>query len=413
VPTDWERFVYHAGRVRKFIYTDDHLGAWDEDTFQTLNLGITGDLLLPQLRELWWDVGEDNGSVFPFIRLFLGPHITRLHVCLEGYDYGNFIRLSLLHALASRYPSLAHFQLIDVPGIDPRVDFVDAISHAVRSWSQLRRLAVRGLSPDALYHVALLPTLQWLALTDVTEDISPPLFSRSSTVRCFSCLQKLTVVCHEASFAIGLVEAISSSPLTSIFIESYCFGTSGYQDLINALQGHCSRSSLKSMTIIGESENDAINIILNPVDVNPVDVKPLFVFSNLTSVKLLCTNAQFELSDASLKDMAQAWPRITSLIIRSQSRVTLSGLVPLAQYCRRLRNLDIFFDACSVSPPTTEVKHKRLRCLNVSHPPVSDLPITEPKRVAEFINGIFPRTRLTYSTDTRWREVSEALNTYL
>jgi hypothetical protein len=38
VPTDWGRFVYHAGRVREFIHRDP--SAWD--VLRTLNLGSTG-----------------------------------------------------------------------------------------------------------------------------------------------------------------------------------------------------------------------------------------------------------------------------------------------------------------------------------------------------------------------------------
>jgi hypothetical protein len=147
-----------------------------------------------------------------------------------------------------------------------------------------------------------------------------------------------------------------------------------------------------------------------------VDVKPLFVFSDLTNVRLVSHNAQFELDDTSLKDMALAWPHITSLILRCPSRVTLCGLVPLAQYCLKLQYLDIFFDPCSIPPPTTEflaVKNEVLRDLDVSHRPVAFLPITEPERVAAFIHGVFPRAWLTCIGGTKWSEVAAILHAYL
>jgi hypothetical protein len=211
-----------------------------------------------------------------------------------------------------------------------------------------------------------------------------------------------------APFAVGLVEAISSSTLASICVDSYCFGQSGYQDLINALRDHCSRSSLKSISINGEYEDEPIP--------TSVDVKPLFVFSDLTSVTLICFNAQLELDDTSLKDMALAWPHITSLILRCPSRATLCGLVPLAQYCLKLQHLDIFFDPCSVPSPAADflaVKNEVLRDLDVSYSPVAKLPITEPERVAAFIHGVFPRARLIHVSNSKWSEVADALHAHL
>jgi hypothetical protein len=329
----------------------------------------------------------------------------RLHTSLEDeYDPHN---LTLLHTVASKYPSLTHLHLIHDPGSDHPADFVDAISRAVRGWNQLRQLSVRQLSPDALYHVAMLPTLEWLELTEVPGDILLPLFSRSSAVRFFPCLQKLEVRCDAASFAIGLVEAISSSSLASICIESFSFGESWYQYLINAMRDCCSQSLLESMSISGEYQDESIR--------TSVDIEPLFIFSNLTSVKLIGYDAQLELDDTQLKDMALAWPHITSLILRCPSRVTLCGLVPLAQYCLKLQYLDIFFDPCRAPPPDPEffaVKNAILRDLDVSHSPVAYCAITEPTRVAAFIHSVFPRARLTCLVETEWDEVADKLRAY-
>jgi len=114
------------------------------------------------------------------------------------------------------------------------------------------------------------------------------------------------VICHAASFAIGLVKAISSSTLALIHVDLYCFGQSRYQDLINVLLGCCSQLSLTSISISRELGNESIP--------TSVDVKPLFIFSALTTVKLVDTNAQFQLDNTSLKDMALAWPHITFLV---------------------------------------------------------------------------------------------------
>jgi len=188
-------------------------------------------------------------------------------------------------------------------------------------------LSVSCLSADALYHIAVLPKLEELALTD-TYDILPPRFSQSSTVRFFPSLKELHVSCDVAFFAIRLVEALSSSPLTSIDIIPHLYDESGYQGLIDALREYCPRSSLKSIYIAQEYDEESIT--------TSVDVKPLFIFSGLTRISLF-SEAPFELDNTSLKDMAQAWLHIVTLTLKSpSSHVTLCGLVPLAQYCSKL-----------------------------------------------------------------------------
>jgi hypothetical protein len=402
LPTDWERFTHHARRVRIFIF---EYASGVGNVFQALSLGTMEELLLPNLRELKWALSRDEAAVFPCIHLFLGPHITRLHMPLH---WNMDIQLSLFRILSVRYPSLTHFHLLEDSKFEHSSLHLDTISQVVCGWNRLRQLTVCQLSTEALYHVALLPTLEVLALAKVTGDIPVP-FSRSSTAGFFPCLQELTVVCELVSFAIGLVKAMSSSPLTSVTIVSETAMTSGYQDVINVLRDCCSFSLLKSVYIGEDGEDEPVT--------RSVDLRPLFAFSNLTDVALY-SYASLGLDDNSLKEIAQAWSHITCLEIDGggvdeQPRVTLSGLVPLAQYCLRLQKLTIRLDARSVPPPTTEssgVTHRSLKALWVL-----DSPITEPARVAAFIDDIFPDARVSFSqwsnndTKEKWHEVCRIL----
>jgi hypothetical protein len=310
-----------------------------------------------------------------------------------------FIQLSLLHTLNARYPSLTHLSIMG------DIDEVDAISSIVCGSNQLRELSVGYLSSEALYYLAVLPTLERLTLDYITEDLSLP---QSSAMRFFPCLREFRVTCGSSvSFVVGLVEAMHSSPLASIYVTSD-FGRSGCQDLINALGG-CCRSSVESINIQGSG--------IDTYSASPVDVKSLFVFSNLTRF-ILYSNTPLELNDASLVDMAQAWPHITSLTLRAvevpSCHVTLYGLIPLARHCLKLRQLSVALDASSAPPPKVEyigVRHEALRNLMMW-----GSSIREPIQVATFFHNVFPNVSLDgYSygpSKDMWGQVTSALRTW-
>jgi len=419
VPADWTRFVAHAGRVRTFIYRDYDNGGW---FYPALSMAATEEVLLPNLKELHWDVGFEEDDTFTFIRLFLGPHIKRLHLSLSG---DLLVRLSFLHSLPLRYPSLTHVHLVDNSDqMDAeRFAILNAVSRVVCGWSQLRHLSVPNLSPVALRHLAVLPTLEQLTLTDVIRD-TPMAWPRSHTVPFFPSLRELQLTCDEMSFSIGLVEAMSSSPLTSITIHTYDdIPPLECQDLFNALQGHCRHSSVTSIImdfsdISGHEDEPGII---------PIHLKPLFVFSNLTNVTLgLPYGAPFDLDDTTMNDLALAWPRIRSLVLKgvywggtdSYPCVTILGLVPLAQHCPELRALSIRFDARSLphlvadSPTVTSEALMELNVLTS--------PIVEPEGVAAFLFDIFPRAYVKYDADglsktliERWQQVGDLMHACL
>jgi hypothetical protein len=391
---DWERFALHAGRVREFVH---RYPSGISGVLKALDMLSVQELLLPNLTHLIWDFRVDDYT-FVLIRRFLGPHIKQLAVSLPDGD--SFTRLSLLRTLTKRCHSLTHISLIGMSPFGTVPGFIGAISHLVCGWNQLRGLSVEALSPAALLHVATQLSLEQLELTHVTSDISLP-FSRPSTIHIFPCLRELDVTCHEITFAIGLVESMSSAFLTSINIAASIVGESGFCDFINALRDHCLHSSLRSIIMVGNQEI--------PVTTLTFDVGPLFVFPNLTVVELY-SNMPFKLDDTSLSDVARTWPRITTLILREPGhspRITLLGLVLLAQYCTKLETLAIHLDARSVPPATPS---PRVKCEALTSVDVMQSPISEPRQVASFIYDIFPRAyvhnKCLVASDEAW-EFSE------
>ncbi|KAJ7142815.1 hypothetical protein C8R44DRAFT_541729, partial [Mycena epipterygia] len=95
-----------------------------------------------------------------------------------------------------------------------------------------------------------------------------------------------------------------------------------------------------------------------------------------------------------------AWPHITTLELDASDfahitpRVTLGGLLPLAQHCPQLVRLHIALNASVVSDWESQKADKkkkkrvRQRCLRVLH--VSRSSILAPLAVAAFLSSIFP-----------------------
>ncbi|KAJ7488355.1 hypothetical protein FB451DRAFT_1025451 [Mycena latifolia] len=122
----------------------------------------------------------------------------------------------------------------------------------------------------------------------------------------------------------------------------------------------------------------------------------LCCFTNIRSLRIGVPLA-FELDDATVLDIARAWPRLEDLELNSfcpliKSQVTIQGLCAFAQHCPRLAILRISFDASAV--PNLEINARTFvpqHSLHTLYP--SSSPITAPLPVAKFLSTIFPNLR--------------------
>ncbi|KAJ7144119.1 hypothetical protein C8R44DRAFT_553084, partial [Mycena epipterygia] len=119
----------------------------------------------------------------------------------------------------------------------------------------------------------------------------------------------------------------------------------------------------------------------------------LFQFPNLTNVWLESLRG-FDLDDALVLEMAQAWPNIRTLQLLTNgpasapSRVTLAALRSFAHHCPHLISLGIELDARTVLAPHEGGEQNvqtELTLLNVGFSPISNS-----SAVASFIFHIFP-----------------------
>ncbi|KAF7378159.1 hypothetical protein MSAN_00240400 [Mycena sanguinolenta] len=146
------------------------------------------------------------------------------------------------------------------------------------------------------------------------------------------------------------------------------------------------------------------NTLIDPPSVtfaiHGTQLRSLFHFQFLTFVELSAP-AGFDLDNATVADMALAWPHLQTLELRASNythvkpRVTLGGLLPLAQYCLKLRSLHMSFDASTVPEwetlKTSAKKKKRVRQDQFQKLHVAQSPVEKSLAVAAFLSSVFPK----------------------
>lgn len=343
--------------------------------YQILSMAAAGCALLPNIRECFFDCTDKD---MPFIRLFLGPNLTTLQI--RAYKNIPPSYLSFLADLPIQHPALTTFS---VDGMDTEV-----VSATICHWNHLRRLRVGPLSADALAHIASLPSLRELDLSDHRRGNVAAEFPYHLPFAGFPALKKLSVSSPNFQFSAHLLRSMRpGASLTSITCCANHSQTTATEwwDLLNAITGICLDSSLCDITIY-DSEPSYHHPALRLTEDH---LQQLLPFANLTTVRLTTTGA-FDIDNRTVADMAIAWPNISYLALvggaASMPTVTLAGLLPLAKHCPKLCSLMLAFDATEVSigEPSPKI-HNSLRNLQVLNSPLNSS-----ARVAAFLSDIFP-----------------------
>ncbi|KAJ7166223.1 hypothetical protein C8R46DRAFT_1276117 [Mycena filopes] len=150
-PSDWDRWLLYARRVRSFTLLEDFK---TPEAYETLALHFPPQSIFPRLEKLdWFPV---KTSYFGYVRPFITPTITNLHLTIESFS-----DLGILATAALTCPRLTEVRLgcISDAGLGLVSEFVCALHH-------LESLVVGGLDEAAFFHIARLPTLHYLWLLD-------------------------------------------------------------------------------------------------------------------------------------------------------------------------------------------------------------------------------------------------------
>ncbi|KAJ7166210.1 hypothetical protein C8R46DRAFT_1276087 [Mycena filopes] len=396
ISSDWDRFLLYARRVRSFVL-DENLKT--PEAYETLALRFPQQSILPHLEKLDWFPVIPN--YFGYVRLFLTPTITNLHLTIESFS-----DLTILSTAALTCPRLTEVGLgcISDSGLALVSKFVCHLHH-------LESLVVGCLDEAAFSHIARLPNLRYLWL------MSP------ASLRCialkpdphsphFPVLRKLKLESIDEVHT--LLAFLGKSSLVEMTIVGSSFPSPPTQSVSKqfyaALAQHCGPSSLQKLTLQnGYYSTSTPNAgQLDIYSVGGDALEPLLVFRNLVMLQL-SHSAGFHLDD-----LASAWPRIEILQLRPHSscrlppRVTLEGVYAFAKHCPSLKSLTIAFDATTV--PKIKINGKRLRVVQdrLELIDVAHSPIRKRRSVAKFLGAIFPSLHIISTSHDRYDEIEDA-----
>ncbi|KAJ7141668.1 hypothetical protein C8R43DRAFT_1109381 [Mycena crocata] len=392
LPSDWERPLFYMDRVRTFeaIANSDDMPS--KKLFGTLGLSLPADHFFPNLRKLLWLHMDDH--LFPFLPLVLAPRISNLQMDVPD----NIEHLSLIPNIPRRCPLLkrASLEFHRVPP-ESHVQTRTVVSTFVRGLIHLENLTVEDLDKTAFEHLAALPNFKILKLQHIMQF---PSFPTSNLPFLALCELHLWAGIESAT---AFIKAASARHLRNIdIIIRTTASVKAVSNLSTALTTHLARDAVRRISV-------AVHNVSALYGLPNGAIRQLFCFRNLTTLAFNFAGG-FDLDDALLADLAQAWPNLKELRLLPSAppdiprRATLASLSVFAQHCPRLEELGMEFTAQVI--PALEsraVIGKRFRRLNVGYAPILDV-----DAVASFILGVFPEVSVFPLTELDGVEAAQA-----
>ncbi|KAJ7268204.1 hypothetical protein B0H12DRAFT_1097497, partial [Mycena haematopus] len=345
LPSDWERPLIYAHRVRHFKNSYPDNPAF----YEMLRMCLPPEPLFLNIESLEWETTD--AALLPHFRLFIGPRLTSLMVS----TFQSASHLSLLPALATQCPLLQEVYILASDGLPGRCE---AVSFLVKRLARLEIVEVPCLDAVALDHLAKRPVLEFVHLADQTP-LSPVLGLASPPEVPSSCdIDGLTLNVTDAPAATEVLARLYASRIRTLVIH-FPKNTSAtaVRELYNGVAANCNQASLNSLEITlprkGTTDTAADPAQIALYAVPGTHLSPLFTLTTLTNVTL-AGPVGLDLDDTAAADIARAWPRITMLDLSGSAflhvppRTTLRALLLFARFCPHLWRLSLPIDARSV-----------------------------------------------------------------
>ncbi|KAI5887451.1 uncharacterized protein SCHCODRAFT_02751949 [Schizophyllum commune H4-8] len=348
--------------------------------------------IFSRLRHLVW---EGQSADLDYLPVFLSPSLKSLHL---QYIKTSGPRLDIISRLPERCPNITQFDFMILPFDDfgfnnNAKDVVKSrLARLTRAWN-LRGLATNITAYNSLSTLGQLPDLRSLWLTFENDPVAIPVFFQPGS---FRFMRDIFLDRINMRTIIALLQSSTFHSLRSLILRGPVDATSGdWSVLLRAVRSAViSPMSVESLSIdegyciAGATPHESTEAITD------TDLVPLFDFHNLALLFLELPGG-FDLQDATIDRMAKSLPRLEGLGLksqhppRSQRRLSLSVLAPLALHCPRLKFARLDLDARGKSflgspPPTYQACS--LESLDVGYSP-----ITSSHAVAMYLAAWFPQ----------------------
>ncbi|KAG1846073.1 hypothetical protein DFJ58DRAFT_501358 [Suillus subalutaceus] len=393
---DWSIFCKYNHRVRSLLnqcherYSKNTIcGA---EIWRVLSCPPFSLPLLPNLTSLTWAKASDQ--TFQYVRLFVTPKLTMLNISAAYYPPFTFgpSEQSIMLSIAKSCPSVSHLNF----GWN-RDEFTESVgdtSTVLQLWSQLTSVKTGIVSEAAILHLSNLPSLRVLKFTLPSTLVSAD--TRKLLQRLVFCaLQELDISCKNMVFLDAFLEKLTITPKVLSFTITHGVGSArALPALISRLSNACAHNSLRQvrLSITGQPAN-------RDTSIDAAAFQPLFAFNLRKFDFAVDGHCVVRMDDATLLQMAKAWPLLEDLSIIGYSNlnhlVTPHSFVLLLWHCPRLVSVAVpinwFMIGMHDIPrdiPYQEFSHNALSRLVLVGSKMEN-----PISVAAFISAIAPNVK--------------------
>nr|GAT55986.1 predicted protein [Mycena chlorophos] len=367
---DWERPLLYCNRVRSFSHRPIAVVSGHNE-LDLLYLSLPAEVLFPRLRSLVLTVPYTTYGLAQtgYIRLLSGDGLQSLSL------HGNTMSLSLLPGLRKYFGAVTKLDLSLRPIAD--TDWT-TISDVVRCMDSVRTLHLPCADLRTLLHISSLTTLKHLHLAQI-----PPL---GDTALSFPALESLDL---SDGSVLALLQAFNGTRLRTLGLSHSPTEPQPQAD-IDAL--YVLLGTSPSFRNVTKLTHEIIRSFPVRESVQPwiLSGPSLLALRGCPRLRVLDISPPLglDVDDIILTQFAKTHKALRILRLSGASRVTLGGVIALADFCPSLKTLEVTLDATQIPPggPFLSIQQTSLTRFVPKH----NSKIEDTFAVASLLSGLFP-----------------------
>jgi hypothetical protein len=392
---EFERLAFYGRRVRRLDILAEELNLLGEELVGNLVLSNRENMLLPDLRHLWYR-GIADASL-SHLHAFIQPQLRGISLCVNISAHTQML-MDVLDNLWDRCPELQELTLdqylVDPPaspGDDEHADqppcalFIERWCTYALSLKDLTEFSISGhaVSFAVLEYLASSPRLKRFSAFENRLDSLADLASTGMAL--FPVLRSISAGFGDPERLSSVLGNITSTSIDFFYIIALDCAPCRAITLFGILQtiaASWTTLSTLSLWFLKRLERRLVTHVEDDYIVTLNTLRPVLQLRLLTHVTI--TAGAVAVDDEMLVAMADSWPGLQALelscehqpvrqILEGASAVTLQGIEALVARCPDLARLKIMLDTASARTWVSNgnLKHIELNHLASSAPEIS------------------------------------------
>ena len=308
----------------------------DTSVFHAL-FTFAGSSLFPNLRKLVYPFLGIQSESFGYLANFISPSIEEF-VLSEG-------RLQVSKAVMDSLRICHSLKRIELPPTSEEPGVTTSLRQILLQSPQLRHCTLRF--PLEPVHFATLMRMENLEEISVVIPEHYALTNMEPSQPAFTHLHSLSISFHSCRQA---ADTLASSRFPKVTQLSLSLATGLWhphevKHLATTIANGFPRDTLSSIEISASLPHGTALNWNEELAIQPSTLRPFLLFSKISRFTIEDTNCSFDLDDAFLDEMANAWPCLIELVIAPSgmwpptSRTTLASLVSFAKHCKGIHTI--------------------------------------------------------------------------